>query len=143
MYKNLELIPLLNEKTYDLSKQKNVYVFDVPTDSSKLAIGEAVKRQFSVEVVSVNTLNQKGKTKRIISLTGSRMVNRDGRRNNTKKAYVTLKEGSKLPFFDAIDAEDEKREKTQVKIDAAVKKQADKSVKTSKRGILRKKQGDK
>ena len=129
MSKSLAVVPLLNEKTYELSKSKNVFVFDVPTTSNKQSIAQAVKAQFDVEVVSVNTVNISGKAKRIMSLTGKRSVNAQGRRRNIKKAYVTLKAGSSLPFFEAIDEEEEKRSSTQSKIETAVKRQETKQAK--------------
>jgi large subunit ribosomal protein L23 len=134
MSKTLSLIPLLNEKTYDLSKTKNVYVFNVPTNANKLSVSQAVKSQFDVEVISVNTLNSVGKKKRILSITGKRSVNADGQRNDTKKAYVTLRSGSSLPFFDAVDEAEEKRNSTQDKFDKVAEKQAKKESKP--RGIL-------
>ena len=45
---------------------------------------------FGVQVASVQVLNQKGKTKRF--------GGRPGRRNNVRKAYVSLKEGQELNF---------------------------------------------
>ena len=141
--KDISLLPLLNEKTYDLSKTKNVYVFKVPKAINKLSIASAVKSQFEVDVVSVNTVNMSGKAKRIISLSGKRTVNSSGKRPDFKKAYVTIKKDQSLPFFETIDEAEEKRENSQEKFDKAIRKQADKEAKatgvdkTSKRRFLR------
>lgn len=62
-------------------------VFKVDSNATKREIKEAVELMFEgVEVLKVNTLNTKGKTKRF-----GRVV---GRRSDVKKAYVTLKAGS-------------------------------------------------
>ncbi|HJQ07921.1 MAG TPA: 50S ribosomal protein L23 [Candidatus Saccharimonadales bacterium] len=102
------LRPRLSEKTYALSLTRNVYVFDVSTDSNKQAVAEAVRAQFDVEVIDVNIANVKGKVKRTVRKGGRPVM---GRRSDTKKAYVTLKEGQKLPFFDEPE-EDKKGKKS-------------------------------
>ena len=62
-------------------------VFKVDSSATKREIKKAVELMFEgVEVVKVNTLNIKGKTKRF-----GRVV---GRRSDVKKAYVTLKTGT-------------------------------------------------
>ena len=123
--------PRLFEKSYALS-QKGVYVFDVDISVNKHAIARAVEAQFDVKVVSVNTTTIQGKAKRTISIMGKRMRNQNGVRTDIKKAYVTLAEGSRLPFFDAAEEADEKQTKLQEKIDKAAAKQADKSEKAAK-----------
>ncbi len=129
MSKDLILKPVLNEKTYTLSKDKNVFVFDVPTDSNKQVISGAIKAQFDVDVTSVNTLTTKGKRKRTMSLSGKRSMNAYGRRPNLKKAYVTLKQGQSLPFFESIEEDQEKQVKNQERFDKAAEKQAQKETK--------------
>ena len=146
MPKTLSLVPLLNEKTYELSKARGVYVFNVPVNANKHLIERAVKAQFDVEVISVNTLNTKGKRKRIVSITGKRTVNAEGQRAASKKAYVKLKSGSNLPFFESIEQAEEKRVSTQEKIDKAIDKQSQKESKKEetkpKRHLLRGKKKD-
>jgi ribosomal protein L23 len=90
-----------------LGTTKNVYVFDVPTDVNKQTVASAVAAQFEVTVVSVNIINQAGKATRSVRK-GGRAVN--GQRSDIKKAYVTLKAGDKLPFFDEPE-EDKKASK--------------------------------
>ncbi|HEY4963685.1 MAG TPA: 50S ribosomal protein L23 [Candidatus Saccharimonadales bacterium] len=147
MSKDVTLVPLLNEKTYELSKSKNVYVFKIPNDANKHTVARAVTAQFDVEVIAVNTLNVQGKRKRIMSITGKRSVNTEGKRVNTKKAYVTLKEGNSLPFFEAVEEAEEKRTSTQEKFDKVAEKQAKKEAKTeskpSRRILGRAKKEDK
>jgi large subunit ribosomal protein L23 len=141
MSKNIALKPRLNEKTYALST-KRVYVFDVDSNVNKHSIARAVEAQFDVKVATVNTTNIKGKAKRIISLSGKRMKNAEGQRSDIKKAYVTLVEGNSLPFFDAVEEEEQKEQATQEKFDKAAEKQAAKTEKKSRGGVLRRKKAD-
>lgn len=129
MSKAIILQPRLNEKTYILADRR-VYVFDVDKAVNKHSIARAVEQQFDVEVVSVNTTNISGKTKRTMNLTGKRYLNNDGKRKDIKKAYVTLAEGNALPFFDAIEEEEQKEQATQAKLEKAMTKQADKEAKS-------------
>lgn len=138
MSKNLILRPRLSEKTYNMSESR-VYVVDVPGNANKHSVARAVESQFEVKVVKVNTTVIKGKSKRVISASGKRTKNAEGRRVNIKKAYVTLAEGHSLPFFAAIEEEEQKEQAAQEKIDKAVAKQtakeAKKTAKTEKKTV--------
>jgi large subunit ribosomal protein L23 len=123
------LKPRLNEKTYGLADSR-VYVFDVDRSVNKHSIARAVEEQFEVKVTEVNTANIRGKAKRTINLTGRRMTNAAGSRNDFKKAYVTLAEGNALPFFDAIEEEEQQEQKAQEQFDKAAAKQAAKDEKS-------------
>jgi large subunit ribosomal protein L23 len=81
------LAPIITEKATRLSELNKV-VFRVAEDASKDEIAAAVETLFSVKVVKVNTLIQKGKTK---IFRGTK-----GRRNDVKKAIVTLAEGQSI-----------------------------------------------
>ena len=81
------LAPLITEKATLLSEQNKV-VFKVSLDSTKEEIASAVEELFKVKVTKVNTLVQKGKTKRFRG--------RPGRRVDVKKAIVTLQEGHSI-----------------------------------------------
>ena len=69
--------------------EKNQYVFAVDPKATKQEIRYAVETIFKKTVERVNTLQVKGKIKR--SRQGI-----PGRKNNWKKAIITLKEGEKL-----------------------------------------------
>jgi len=84
--------PLVTEKTTLEKDAKNIISFAVNSEANKIEIKEAVEKFFKVEVVNVNTINVAGKTKRV-----GRKI---GKRSNWKKAYVTLKEGSTVDFFE-------------------------------------------
>lgn len=135
MSKTVVLRPRLNEKTYSLATQR-VYVFSVDGQVNKHLIARSVEDQFDVKVKSVNTLNAKGKPKRTISLSGKRVSYRPGKRSDIKTAYVTLKEGFSLPFFEAIEEEDKQQAATQAKIDKAVETKEKKETKP-KKGLLK------
>ena len=81
------LAPVITEKATYLSEQNKV-VFKVALDASKDEIAEAVEELFKVTVTKVNTVVVKGKTKR--------WRGRPGRRNDIKKAIVTLAEGQSI-----------------------------------------------
>ncbi|MBN2752632.1 MAG: 50S ribosomal protein L23 [Rhodospirillaceae bacterium] len=80
-------IPVITEKA-TLGSEHNQVTFRVPLDASKLEVAAAVEGIFGVKVKAVNTLRQKGKTKRFRG--------RPGRRSDVKKAYVTLAEGQTI-----------------------------------------------
>ncbi|GLO62112.1 50S ribosomal protein L23 [Vibrio sp. MACH09] len=82
--------PHISEKATMAAEKANTIVFKVAKDATKKEIKAAVEKLFEVEVKSVNTLVLKGKTKR--------QGQREGRRSDVKKAYVTLKEGQDLDF---------------------------------------------
>lgn len=138
MSKTITLRPRLSEKTYAQSEQR-VYVVDIPKDANKHSVARAIEAQFEVKVTKVNITNIPGKAKRVISLTGKRMKNAEGKRSNIKKAYVTLAEGQSLPFFAAIEEAEEQEQKTQEQFEKAAEKQAKKAAKPARKGILRKK----
>lgn len=93
----LALMPRLSEKTYRLSQENQTYVFDVPAHSNKLTIAKAVERQFKVGVENVNVHVKKGKAKRSLR---KRLQPTTGSEGDTKRAYVTLKPGDKIPMFE-------------------------------------------
>ncbi len=79
--------PVITEKATLLSEQSKV-VFRVAPDATKDEIAAAVEELFKVKVIKVNTMNTKGKTKRFRG--------RLGKRNDVKKAIVTLQEGQSI-----------------------------------------------
>lgn len=85
------LAPVVSEKSYELIEKNNTYTFEVHTRAHKDEIRDAVQSVFGVRVLSVNTLNRKGKLKR----TGYVM----GRRKNTKRALVKLAKDDSIDLF--------------------------------------------
>ncbi|MBN8213788.1 MAG: 50S ribosomal protein L23 [Xanthomonadales bacterium] len=80
--------PRVSEKTVRAQETSNQYAFEVATDATKADIKIAVEKLFDVKVQSVNVLNVKGKNKAF--------RNRNGRRGDWRKAYVTLAEGQSI-----------------------------------------------
>jgi large subunit ribosomal protein L23 len=83
--------PLVTEKTTQLREDGRTVVFEVSRDANKIDIKRAVEKLLGARVSGVRTATTLGKLKR-----QGRFV---GRRSDTKKAYVTLKTGEKLPDF--------------------------------------------
>jgi large subunit ribosomal protein L23 len=80
--------PIVSEKATMIADKTNAVTFKVLQDATKYEIKAAVQLMFKVDVQSVAVLNIKGKTKRF-----GKSV---GRRDNIRKAYVTLKAGQEL-----------------------------------------------
>ncbi|MDE0368954.1 MAG: 50S ribosomal protein L23 [bacterium] len=83
--------PVVSEKSYDLIERANTYTFVVDRRARKEEIRRAVEVLFGVRVLSVNTLNRKGKRKRTRFTVG--------RRADTKRAMVTLPIGQTVDIF--------------------------------------------
>lgn len=79
------IAPVVSEKSYALLDEGK-YTFLVDPRSNKTEVKIAVERVFGVKVRSVTTANRKGKARR--TKTGI------GRRKDTKRAVVTLREGT-------------------------------------------------
>lgn len=85
---NVLIAPIVSEKATMVGEKSNAVTFKVMQDATKPEIKAAVELMFKVEVKGVSVTNIKGKTKRF-----GRSV---GRRDNVRKAYVTLKAGQEL-----------------------------------------------
>ena len=87
----------LTEKASRLKLENNQVVFEVERGANKIQIKGAVEAMFGVKVVGVNTLLQRGKVKR--------MGKGFGKRQNWKKAIVTLRAGDDVSFFNEASEE--------------------------------------
>lgn len=99
--KYLALQPRISEKAYALSESGNTYIFDVPADANKHSVAKAVADQYEVIVTGVRIAGVPGKAVRSYRSRGRRSI--EGQRGDIRKAYVTLKEGDKLPIFAAVE----------------------------------------
>jgi large subunit ribosomal protein L23 len=81
--------PHVSEKSTRVADKHRQFVFAVARDADKPAIRQAVEKMFNVQVESVTVANVKGKLKR---------TKTPGRRQDWKKAYVTLKPGQDISF---------------------------------------------
>jgi ribosomal protein L23 len=101
MSKTMPLKPHLSEKTYAQSENLNVYTFEVPMDATKLTVAAAVKSQYEVDPLKVRIASAAGKSRRTYKKSTRSTVS--GTWSGIRKAYVTLKEGDKLPIFAAVE----------------------------------------
>ncbi|HEY6794812.1 MAG TPA: 50S ribosomal protein L23 [Kineosporiaceae bacterium] len=83
--RDILLAPVVSEKSYGLLDERK-YTFLVDPRANKTEIKIAVERVFGVKVKAVNTLNRSGKTRR--TRFGI------GKRKDTKRAVVTLQDGT-------------------------------------------------
>lgn len=88
------LAPVITENSM-MGVASKKYTFKVATDANKIEIADAVEKLFGVKVEKVNTINMRGRWRRQ-GLHG-------GYTAASKKAIVTLKEGSKgIDFFESM-----------------------------------------
>jgi len=80
--------PIVSEKATMVAEKSNAVTYKVLQDATKPEIKAAVQLLFKVDVKGVSVVNTKGKTKRF----GKTI----GRRDNVRKAYVTLMPGQEL-----------------------------------------------
>ena len=90
--RDIVIRPVVSEKSYG-ALERNSYTFLVEPQANKTEIKEAIQQIWSVRVLSVNTMNRKGKVKR--TRVGS------GRRPDQKRAVVTLAQGDAIEIFEA------------------------------------------
>ena len=86
--------PLITEKNNLVRDALNEYVFEVHKQANKKQISSAVEEMFAVRVESVRTMIQRGKPRRVGQHTGHR--------NNYKKAYIKLRQGQSIDFFEGV-----------------------------------------
>ncbi len=82
----------ITEKSTALVGENNQYVFEVHPRATKQEISYAIQSIFKKDVMSVNTMNVRGKKKRLRTATY-------GRKRNWKKAIVRLKEGETIDLI--------------------------------------------
>lgn len=90
---DLILGPVITEKSTQ-GIEHNQVTFRVRNEATKPQVKTAIEGLFGVKVKAVNTLNQKGKLKRFRG--------RIGRRNDVKKAIVTLEDGHSIDVTTGI-----------------------------------------
>ncbi len=89
-HRDILLAPVVSEKSYALLDE-NKYTFLVAPHANKTEIKIAVETIFKVRVTGVNTLNRQGKKRR--TRYGF------GKRNDTKRAIVTVADGERIDIF--------------------------------------------
>ncbi len=84
--------PYITEKVLLLNEEQNKVVFKIDKTVNKIELKKAIESIFNVTVEAINTLNVRGKKKRLGRW--------EGRRADWKKAIVTLKEGDTIEYFE-------------------------------------------
>lgn len=84
--------PVITEKSTTQRAESNKVAFWVDLQANKSDIKEAIEKAFNVKVLDVNTMKVPGKVKR----TGRNI----SKKSTRKKAYITLKQGEKIPLFE-------------------------------------------
>lgn len=91
--KNIQIKPIVSEKSYNLANASNKYTFSVPSSVSKIEITKEVESKYKVKVEDVNITIRPGKIKR------DWKTNKRTRKSDVRKAVVTLKKGDKIDEF--------------------------------------------
>ena len=92
-YLDVIISPAITEKATSLS-EFNKIVFKVHHGANKKAIKKSIEKIFKVNVIKINTINLKGKTKIVRG--------RKSKKSNYKKAIVTLKKGQSIDLATGI-----------------------------------------
>jgi large subunit ribosomal protein L23 len=95
---NILIKPLVTEKMTELMERENKYGFIVDYNTNKIEIAKAIEKKFEVNVVAVNTIRYKGKTKTQFTKKG-RFT---GKTPRFKKAIITIQEGQTLDLFEEV-----------------------------------------
>lgn len=121
--RTVQYIPRATEKAY-VEQTKNTYVFYVPMKASKQEIAKQISAAFKVTVIDVRTTVRKGKPTRFSR--GKHAYPGITNRQDKKVAYITVKEGDKIPVFEEVkDAKEDKKEaKKTEKADKKAEKKA-------------------
>jgi len=96
--KTILIRPLITEKMTEITERENKYGFIVDYNANKIEIAKAVEKKFNVNVLAVNTIRNKGKTRTQFTRRG-RFT---GRTPRFKKAIVTLKEGQTIDLLGEV-----------------------------------------
>ncbi|MBU0559848.1 MAG: 50S ribosomal protein L23 [Bacteroidetes bacterium] len=96
--RNVLIRPLITEKMTNITEKENKYGFCVDINANKIEIAKAVEKKFNVDVVAVNTIRHKGKTKTQFTRKGRF----SGRTPKSKKAIITIKADQKIDLFGEV-----------------------------------------
>lgn len=94
------LAPHISEKATYIGEKNDQTIFRVVTDATKKEIKDAIEllwKEQKIEVKNVQTINVKGKRKRV-----GRFM---GQRNDWKKAIISIEKGQELNFTNFSNAE--------------------------------------
>ena len=89
--------PVVTERSMELSQSDSgepQYAFIVAKDANKVEIKNAIEKLFNVSVTQVNTMNYRGKARRV----GRHL----GRRPAYKKAIVRVADGEQIDVYEGV-----------------------------------------
>ena len=86
--------PIVSEKSMNLITANNTYSFMVAREANKIDIKNAIEEVFAVTVDKVNTMNLKGKMRR--------MGRNQGKKPDWKKAYIKLVSGDSIEVIEGL-----------------------------------------
>ena len=92
--RDIIIAPIISENTMDQMQEANTYTFKVAKNANKVEIRNAVEEIFSVKVINVNTMNVRGKKRRI----GVHV----GKKPDWKKALVKLAEDDEIEIYEGL-----------------------------------------
>ncbi|MFW6386537.1 MAG: 50S ribosomal protein L23 [Bacillota bacterium] len=92
--RDIIISPVISEKSMTLMEDNNTYTFEVARGANKVQIRNAVEEIFNVKVEKVNTMNIRGKNRRL--------GRNEGKRPDWKKAMVRLAAGDQIEIFEGL-----------------------------------------
>lgn len=125
--RSVQYIPRATEKAY-VAQSKNQYIFFVPQTTSKQEIAKRIGEEFKVTVIDVRVTTRKGKQTKYSK--GKHAYPGITYRRDHKVAYITLKDGDKIPVFEEV--------KEEVKEDKKVDKKSTKKSDTKEEKVEKK-----
>lgn len=92
--RDIIIAPIISENTMEQMQEANTYTFKVAKNANKVEIRNAVEEIFFVKVVNVNTMNVRGKKRRLGFHTG--------KKPDWKKALVKLAEDDEIEIYEGL-----------------------------------------
>lgn len=133
--RSAQYISRATEKAY-VAQTQNTYVFFVPKDASKQEIAQTIAEVYKVTVLDVRTAIRKGKPTRFSR--GKHAYPGITYREDRKVAYITVKEGDKIPVFEEVKEDKKADEKASKKAEKKTEKKADKKEAKTEKKVAKK-----
>jgi large subunit ribosomal protein L23 len=92
--RDIIIAPVVSEKSVSNIKKNNTYTFKVDKKANKIEIRNAIEEIFKVKVKKVNTMNVRGKKRRLGA--------HEGKKPDWKKAMVKLNKGDNIEVFEGM-----------------------------------------
>ena len=91
--KEIQIQPVISEKSYAMANALNKYTFLIPRGTNKIEVKKAVESKYKVKVTGINSTIRPGKMKR------DWKTNLKTRKVDMIKVIVNLKKGDKIDEF--------------------------------------------